>query len=168
MNRVSLWPVIIIILIICLVIGGCNTDPSQKGLSIKKYNDAVAGYNRLATSFTKLARLVEKYLQEQCEPDKGFIYQLEVSKNKVLLCAAELEEHLQQEEEMCQIYHRIRLLIDKINVYISMVESGTRKSSNMHQHGLLDMHRTLCSEMLELSSDIVSEFDSVYEQIIYE
>jgi hypothetical protein len=161
MYRVSPRTLIITVFITCLFLGGCGINQKQTGINIKEYNDAVADYNRLATGFTRLARLVEENYQNEHETEKVFKYKFENAKQNVLKYADEMNKNLKAGKEMYEVYDKIRLLIYKIKEYIIMLETN-----NIPRHDLLDNHRALYDEMVKLSSDIVSEFESLYEQII--
>ncbi len=172
MPRIRFLLFFLITAVIITVVCGCRIEEygnlKSNVISINEYNDVVASYNKLVTSFTGLARLVDKNIGQQDEADNNFWDKFESGKQEVFSCVAEMNECKLQDKGLDSINEKIKLLVSKIEEYISMIEINKSYMQNASRRSLSDMHRAFYNEILELSSDIVFEFDSVYEQMVSE
>jgi hypothetical protein len=155
---------------VTFLIYGCiieqRGDSGSNALRISDYNDAVASYNRLVMSFTRLARLVDKNINEQHESDKNFCDKFELAKQDVLVCIDETEGYWLQDNRLKHTSEKILFLINKMKEYIYAIEINKNDIKDSSRQSLKTLHGSLYNEMLKLSTDIVYGFDSVYNKMV--
>ncbi len=170
MWRVKSLLFLVIVAIVGLGVCGCGIEQYEQHksdvLSIDEYNQTVARYNKLVLAFTRLARLAEKNTGRQHDLDKKFWEKLESRKQEVFLYADQMEHGCLQDESLGDISHKIELLISKIQEYISTLETYKSDVRYIPGQDLADMNKILYNEMLQLSSEIVCDFDNVYRQMV--
>jgi hypothetical protein len=170
MNKTRVLTIIIIIGIINIIISGCGKkveSVKDNADIVKEYNNSIAVYNKLALTFTRLARIVDNEIKQSSDFDERFWHDFIKMKSKVDDNIEKIENLKIKHKEIEIIIKDIELFIDDIKKYIDYIHSFKQKektSSNITQLKL--KHEEIYDELIRQSNNIVKVFDDIYNQKI--
>jgi hypothetical protein len=154
--------------VLSITVFGCSSQRNNGTLSgmgaAKEYNDVVALYNRMATAFTELARLVDSNNKGPDGFGQRFWDKYQVSKDKVLERMADMRKYDFGDGAMADAAADIRSFMDSMEQYLEYIDDYKNGGQSIEIGEFVSRHKEMYEDMLEKSKDIVKRFNLVYEK----
>ncbi|MEA4849803.1 MAG: hypothetical protein VB106_21435 [Clostridiaceae bacterium] len=163
------WTIIFLILII-LYTTGCNMKSvshiKENGTAVKEYNRAIEIYNKIAISFTSLARAVEKEPEETEPFDEKFWKNYENSEKKVLDNISNMRGLEFKYSDIEKVMVKINPMLKGMEAYLERVEEFQKLEQYSDWKDFKESMDILYREILNQSSEISKTFDEIYDEFI--
>lgn len=133
--------------------------------AVNEYNKAIEMYNKLALSFTELARAISNELDGSQDFNEKFWKSYDSKKAKVLLNIDNITGMQFQFKQIGKILDSIESLKDDINDYLNNIEDfRDNKEESIEEMKIYCQH--LYEEILLKSYKITEIFNSIYDEFI--
>ncbi|MBA1335295.1 MAG: hypothetical protein HPY66_0917 [Firmicutes bacterium] len=152
------------------ILAGCGDSGIKKVKEnadiVKEYNDAIGTYNKLALSFTSLARLVDDEIKKGAAFDKAFWDKFTEEEKKVLTRKNAMESYTFNYREIEAVMDEIRPFIANVERYLKAASEYREGGGDADREKFAASHRQLYNDMMEQSSRIVNKFDGIYNSFV--
>jgi hypothetical protein len=167
MGRKKIVVGIIIIVLLSSMLLGCSAEGVEdiKGNAniSKEYNDTIAVYNKLALSFTDLAKLVDKEINEPSGFDDDFWKDYAKKEKKVLERKEKMENFQFQHQEIATIMEEIVPFMNHLEKYLEAAKAFEADGS---KENFDNIHKEIYDEMMKQSTRIVKIFDNIHAEYV--
>ncbi len=162
-----------IVLLVSIIIGsvilfGCSQDSftslKENSNMTKEYNDIIAIYNKLALSFTSLAKKVDKEIDKPNGFNNEFWKEYSSIKEKIDGHKNKIKKYEFQSEEIQGVTNDLYPFIDNLEKYIEVVNKFN--TADIDRDDFIEIHRNTYESMLQQSSKIVKSFDTIYNEVL--
>ena len=161
---------ILFIILIMLQISGCSAQSVDKikvnGSAVQEYNEAIKVYNKVAISFTDLARTVDKESQKSEKFSEGFWRSYEGKKEKVLQNIDLLKDLKFEHQEIGITMDIISPMLSDIELYIERMETLKGYLVDDTRNDIMEENSSLYKNILNQSSAIIDKFNLIYDEYI--
>lgn len=158
------------ILLSITILAGCGDTGFNKikknSNIVNEYNDSIGAYNKLALSFTSLARLVDDEIKKGATFDKGFWDKFTEEEQKVVARKNALESYNYNYREIETVMDEIRPFTANIERYLKAASEYREGLNDWDSEKFASFHRQLYNDMMEQSSRIVSKYDEIYNSFV--
>lgn len=160
---------IVVIILLALSLLGCerNIDEvKQDAKKVKEYNNFIAAYNKLALSFTNLAKAVDREIDKESDFDNKFWEKFETEETKVSSNLQKINSFDFNYSDIEVIMEDIEPLVENVEKYLKLVDSFKNNNENITKNQFASMHEKIYKNVMKQSSKIVIEFDLIYNEFI--
>lgn len=153
-----------------LVLTGCNrtglNSIKKNGSAVKEYNKSIEIYNKLAISFSDLAKVVKKELDNAKDFDDKFWRIYNEKETKVLQKIEAMREFQYKHREIAVVQVKIDALIENIEKYLNKVDGFRGKGKNSNLKLFETDNNSLYEDILNISTEITKSFNNIYDNYI--
>lgn len=170
MKRRHLLFIIVSFFLIMFCLTGCNADSinqvRENSIMVKEYNDAIEIYNKVALSFTALARDIDKEYGETESFDERFWNDYNNNRKKVLDNISYMINFEFKYGEIKEVMDRIDPMINDIEIYLDKLEEFQKLQQYSNWKDLRESNDILYRKILSQSNVISKVFDEIYDESI--
>lgn len=156
--------------LILLCLSGCNADSinrvKENSIAVKEYNEAIKLYNKVALSFTGLARDVDKEFEEKEAFDKKFWDDCNNSRKKVIDSISMLKSFKFRYEDNEKVMDKINPMLENVEIYMAKLDDFQKTGQYDNWKNFKESNTILYGEILNQSTEISRLFDVIYDEFI--